>query len=148
MLQENKANFKQQFDDFEPSIVQNIEWSSLSNGLIHDNRIITEMIKPKTNGICNKNNNSDTTNLVNRSKTKVQVLSYSDGKNKVINLTKNLANLIDLNILQIEDITPELINEKLTFNGRLPDPDLAIMCGDTMCTYGFLPWQSRITQFL
>lgn len=132
----------------EPSVVQYVEWSSLPSSLNDDFRTITETMKPKTNGICTKNIISNTTNLTNRSKTKVQVLSYSDGKDKIINLTKNLANAVDLNVLQIKNIKPELINEKLSLNGRIPDPDLAITCGDTMCTYGFLPWQTRVTQFL
>lgn len=80
-------------------------------------------------------------------KTKVQLLSYEDGKGKIVSLAQNLAKAVTNGDLQSNEINIELLDEKLHSEG-IPDPDLAFICGHTFSTYGFLPWQIRTTEFL
>lgn len=80
--------------------------------------------------------------------TKIKILSYEDGKDKIVSMTKNISENVCLNVLKETDITAESLDERLNLFIRVPNPDLAIVFGKTMCTYGFLPWQSRITEFL
>lgn len=47
------------------------------------------------------------------------------------------------------NITIDLIEEKLrATGGRVPDPDVAIHFGALCSTFGLLPWQIRLTEFM
>ena len=74
-------------------------------------------------------------------------MSYEDGKGKIVSLAQKIAKAVASGVLQTNEINIELLNEKL-HSEDIPDPDLAFICGDTCSTYGFLPWQIRITEFL
>ena len=145
VLQKNQGFIKKKLHEIEPLLSQNIEWS---NHLNKENGKIQTIVvtSTPTTGTMYTNQIISTQNGIN--KVKIQILSYTDGKDKIVAETKSLAKKIDSNNLQENDITSELLDEKLSLNRKIPDPDLAIVFGETMCTYGFLPWQSKITQFL
>ena len=47
------------------------------------------------------------------------------------------------------NITVDLIDDKLrTVSGKVPDPDVAIYFGGFCSTFGLLPWQIRLTEFI
>jgi dehydrodolichyl diphosphate syntase complex subunit NUS1 len=69
-----------------------------------------------------------------------------DGKQKISNFMLNellrKKDEIDVNL------SVDVINEQLnTYYGSIPDPDLALYFGHVQSTYGFLPWQIRLTEF-
>lgn len=80
-------------------------------------------------------------------KTRVQILSYEDGKGKIVSFTQDLAKGVCSGGLRPDEISIELLRDKLQFEG-IPDPDLAIVCGHTLSTYGFLPWHIKVTEFV
>jgi dehydrodolichyl diphosphate syntase complex subunit NUS1 len=50
--------------------------------------------------------------------------------------------------MRAADINQDLIDQHLRAELDIPDPELALICGDVCSTYGFLPWQIRVTEFL
>jgi len=82
-----------------------------------------------------------------KSKINVSLLSDIDSKGKIVTVTQSLAKAVCLGNLDPEEITDELITEKLQIKG-MPDPDLALIYGYTCSTHGVLPWHTRTTEFL
>eukprot|EP00794_Sanderia_malayensis_P000090 gene90-694_t len=78
----------------------------------------------------------------------VQVLSEKDGKEDIVNAAKKIISLVSNKEIAIKDINPALVNDNLKATKGLPDPDLAIQFGEVVCLNGFLPWQSRLTEFI
>ncbi|KAJ8682044.1 hypothetical protein QAD02_017836 [Eretmocerus hayati] len=144
-LQDSLGLVKKKLDELEPDVSASVEWTSSVTSVSDHSKNGMNGISP--NGIHSKIIPSDLPNSIERRKTKVQILSYDTGKKRIVSLTRSLAYAVKFSIVQEEDITSELLEEKLTFNGKLTDPDLAIVFGKTMCTWGFSPWQARITQF-
>jgi undecaprenyl diphosphate synthase len=66
-------------------------------------------------------------------------LSYS-GRWEIIEATKKLAKDFERGIIQLEDITEELISQNLT-TAQIPDPDLMIRSGGEQRISNFLIWQ-------
>lgn len=58
-----------------------------------------------------------------------------------------MAEAVVAGTIKSEEINIDLLDEKLNV-WRIPDPDLGIIYGHVCCTYGVLPWQTRITEFL
>uniref|UniRef100_A0A6B2EH20 ditrans,polycis-polyprenyl diphosphate synthase [(2E,6E)-farnesyldiphosphate specific] n=1 Tax=Phlebotomus kandelakii TaxID=1109342 RepID=A0A6B2EH20_9DIPT len=80
---------------------------------------------------------------------KVQILSRADGKQTIGNLCRTLSQEVQRGELEVDQIDVEFVNKRLSeLTGRLPDPDVAVYTGSFCCTYGFLPWQSRLTEFI
>ncbi|GAB0095914.1 dehydrodolichyl diphosphate synthase complex subunit NUS1 [Sergentomyia squamirostris] len=80
---------------------------------------------------------------------RVQILSRADGKQTIGDLCRTLSQEVQQGKLQIDQIDVEFVNRRLSdLTGRIPDPDIAIYTGKFCCTYGFLPWQSRLTEFI
>ncbi|XP_014485258.1 PREDICTED: dehydrodolichyl diphosphate syntase complex subunit Nus1 isoform X2 [Dinoponera quadriceps] len=71
----------------------------------------------------------------------------NDGKGKIVTLTQSLAKAVSTGKLDPEEITDQLITEKLQVKG-MPDPDLALIYGYSCSTHGLLPWHTRTTEFL
>jgi len=82
-----------------------------------------------------------------KSKINVSLLSDIDSKGKIVTLTQSLARAVSTGSLDPEEITDQLISEKLQIKG-MPDPDLALIYGYTCSTHGVLPWHTRTTEFL
>ncbi|XP_059617582.1 dehydrodolichyl diphosphate synthase complex subunit nus1 [Phlebotomus argentipes] len=80
---------------------------------------------------------------------KVQILSRADGKQTIGDLARTLSQEVQRGELQVDQIDVEFVNKRLgDLTGRVPDPDVAVYTGSFCCTYGFLPWQSRLTEFI
>lgn len=82
-----------------------------------------------------------------KSKINVLLLSDTDNKGKIVTLVQSLTRAVSLGNLDPEDITDQLISEKLDMKG-MPNPDLALIYGYTCSTHGLLPWHTRTTEFL
>ncbi|XP_011139777.1 dehydrodolichyl diphosphate synthase complex subunit NUS1 [Harpegnathos saltator] len=119
----NESNLKEQFAKKWPDLVENITWNSYTKA-------------PSQNGITDS-----------RTKINVSFLSDVDGKGKIVTLTQSLAKAVSSGKLDPEEITDQLITEKLQIKG-MPDPDLALIYGYSCSTHGLLPWHTRTTEFL
>ncbi|XP_034949147.1 dehydrodolichyl diphosphate synthase complex subunit Nus1 [Chelonus insularis] len=78
--------------------------------------------------------------------TRVNFLSYEDGKPQIINLTKEICQQVKSGLLKTDDINQDFIDEKLKID-HFPDPDIAIVTGSKFSTFGLLPWHIRLTEF-
>lgn len=122
-LKKNEANLKEEFAKKRPNLIKHIIWNSYTKS-------------PSQNGITG-----------NKSKINVSLLSDTDNKGKIVTLVQSLTRAVSLGNLDPEDITNQLISEKLDMKG-MPNPDLALIYGYTCSTYGLLPWHTRTTEFL
>ncbi|KAM0734306.1 Dehydrodolichyl diphosphate synthase complex subunit NUS1 [Formica fusca] len=122
-LKKNEANLKEEFAKKRPDLIDHIIWNSHTK-------------PPSQNGITG-----------NRSKINVLLLSDIDGKGKIVTLVQSLTKAVSSGNLDPEDITDQLISEKLDMKG-MPNPDLALIYGYTCSTHGLLPWHTRTTEFL
>lgn len=75
----------------------------------------------------------------------INILSLNDGQKTVAKITKEYLT----SGLKQENIGIAYVDEQLKKRGgNLPDPDLAMYCGRTCSTFGLLPWQIRLTEFV
>uniref|UniRef100_A0A1L8DP96 ditrans,polycis-polyprenyl diphosphate synthase [(2E,6E)-farnesyldiphosphate specific] n=2 Tax=Nyssomyia neivai TaxID=330878 RepID=A0A1L8DP96_9DIPT len=80
---------------------------------------------------------------------KVRFVSRDDGKPALGNLCRILSEEVQRGQLEVDQIDVDYVNKRLSImSGHVPDPDVAIYTGDFCCTYGFLPWQCRLTEFI
>lgn len=123
IIKKQSDKFKKEFQKSKPDLYSRINWD------------------------CDKLNNNNNNNETNgyKNTTKVHFLCYKDGKGNIVNLTKDIAQAVTLGVLKREEINSNLINEKLSYN--FPEPDLAIVFGNTFSTFGLLPWHIRLTAF-
>lgn len=79
----------------------------------------------------------------------VNFFEPEDGKGQMIKTTQTLADDVKEGRLDVDDITIELVDKKLNKHvWELPDPELALYFGGVCSNFGFLPWQTRLTEFL
>ncbi|GLI77993.1 hypothetical protein PoHVEF18_006290 [Penicillium ochrochloron] len=87
------------------------------------------------------------------------LLSSTDGRETIVDLTKTLAEMSQNGKLSPEDITPELVDaeiseittQPLQASGRgvsplKPEPDLLLVFGPFLKLDGYPPWQIRLTE--
>lgn len=122
-FKKNEINLKEEFARKRPDLVEHIIWNPYAKA-------------PSQNGI-----------IGNKAKINVSLLSDIDSKGKIVTLTQSLAKAVSTGNLDPEEITDQLISEKLQIKG-MPDPDLALIYGYTCSTHGVLPWHTRTTEFL
>lgn len=122
-LKKNETNFKEEFEKKRPDLVEYIVWNSHTKA-------------SSQNGITGS-----------RSRINVSLLSDVDSRGKIVTLTQSLAKAVSAGNLNVEEITNQLITEKLQIKG-MPDPDLALIHGYTCSTHGLLPWHTKTTEFL
>jgi len=77
----------------------------------------------------------------------ILLLSASDGRRTLVDLTKTLAEMSQKAKLAPEDISTELIDAELT-ESVMGEPDLLILFGDSVVLQGYPPWQVRLTEIL
>lgn len=123
-LQRSKDVIEKKLVTLRPDLEQQITWTSRSS---------VKTTKYGINGT--------------KHKTKIQLLSYEDGKRRIVSLAQDLANAVTSGVLEAKEIDVTLLSDKLQLED-IPDPDLAFVCGHTFSTYGFLPWHIRITEFI
>ncbi|GAM86678.1 hypothetical protein ANO11243_046960 [Dothideomycetidae sp. 11243] len=75
----------------------------------------------------------------------ILLLSESDGRRTLVDLTKTLAEMSQKHKLSPEDISTELIDAELK-ESVMDEPDLLILFGDSVVLDGYPPWQVRLTE--
>ena len=80
------------------------------------------------------------TMMANNTGLKFQVATNYGSRAEIINAIKQITNDIKNNTLQPEEITEELLSEKLYTHG-LPDPDMLVRTGGEMRVSNYLLWQ-------
>lgn len=78
----------------------------------------------------------------------VTLLSELDGKGDIVEACREFCIGIQTKRRAIKEMEPEFFNNFLKATHGIPDPDLAIKFGDVQMIMGFLPWQSRLTEFV
>ena len=69
------------------------------------------------------------------------------GRNEILNAVKQIAKKVKDGVLDVEDISEQIISDNLYTKG-MPDPDLLIRTSGEMRTSNFLPWQIVYSEFL
>lgn len=80
-------------------------------------------------------------------KLSILLLSASDGRRTLVDLTKTLTEMSQKNKLSPEDISAELIDAELS-ESVMGEPDLLMLFGDSVVLQGYPPWQVRLTEIL
>ena len=78
----------------------------------------------------------------------VTLLDISDGKAGIVRVARQLCEKAQAKEMKSCEVNLEFIHEFIIKDAGVPEADLAIYCGDICSTYGFLPWHSRVTEFL
>lgn len=79
----------------------------------------------------------------------VNFFEPDDGKGQIVKTSQILAEEAKNGKLEVDDITIEFVDNKLNKGiWELPDPELALYFGGVCSNFGFLPWQTRLTEFL
>ncbi|CAG9857019.1 unnamed protein product [Phyllotreta striolata] len=73
----------------------------------------------------------------------VKILTEEDGRENIVNLTKELA--VDRD--RANGISIESINGWLLERFEFPDPDMGLVCGGRLHILNYPPWQLRLTEF-
>lgn len=77
----------------------------------------------------------------------VLLLSASDGRRTLVDLTKTLAEMSQKSKIAPEDISSELIDAEIT-ESVMEEPDLLMLFADSVVLQGYPPWQIRLTEIL
>lgn len=75
------------------------------------------------------------------------MLSESDGRRTLVDLTKTLAEMSQKHKLNPEDISMDLIDAELS-EGVMDEPDLLILFSESVVLDGYPPWQIRLSEIL
>ena len=120
----------------------------------YSKRADSENIKVKIignkNGLSEKMKNS-ITKCMERTKNNTGItfniaLNYG-GRDEIISAIKNIAEKLNNNEIQIEDINEQIISDNL-YTKNQPDPDLLIRTSGELRLSNFLTWQLVYTEFL
>lgn len=95
---------------------------------------------PKVNGYIN--------GFAGRQVPHVMLLDITDGKAGIVRAAQQICEKALAKELATHDVNLDLMNEYVIKEAGVPEPELALYCGDICSLYGFLPWHSRITEFL
>ncbi|TKA22543.1 hypothetical protein B0A50_08084 [Salinomyces thailandicus] len=90
-----------------------------------------------------------TTNNLNDPPTRphltILLISASDGRQTLVDLTRTLASMAQANKLIPADISADLIDAEIT-ESVMGEPDLLLVFGDRVVLNGYPPWQVRLTE--
>jgi dehydrodolichyl diphosphate syntase complex subunit NUS1 len=75
----------------------------------------------------------------------ILLLSSSDGRSTLVDLTKTLAEMVQYGKIVPQDITQDLINEQIS-QSIMDEPDLLLLFGPNVILQGYPPWQLRLTE--
>ncbi|XP_034253609.1 dehydrodolichyl diphosphate synthase complex subunit nus1 [Thrips palmi] len=95
---------------------------------------------PRTNGYKN--------GIAGKQYPHVMLFDITDGKAGIARIARELCEKALAKEITHNDINLKFLNEIVLREAGVPEPELGIYCGDICSTYGFLPWHSRITEFL
>lgn len=92
-----------------------------------------------------KHQNGHKNGFINAHPIQINVFTLQDGQKSVAQVAKECVT----NNIRNDEITIEYVDKQLKKKlGELPDPELALYCGRICSTYGLLPWQIRLTEFI
>lgn len=85
-----------------------------------------------------------------RSSSQVDVflLSSGEGRKSIVEVAKNICQLVIEKQIKSSEITPQFIDFYFQGETGYPDPDLVIKFGLTESLMGFMPWHVRLTEIL
>lgn len=95
---------------------------------------------PKTNGYIN--------GYAGKQFPHIMLLDISDGKPGIVRVAKQICEEVLSKELSPNEVDLELFSKYVMKESGVPEPELAFYCGDIFSLYGFLPWHSRVTEFL
>ncbi|XP_055641479.1 dehydrodolichyl diphosphate synthase complex subunit Nus1 [Toxorhynchites rutilus septentrionalis] len=80
----------------------------------------------------------------------VSFYSLEDGKHQLASTARTIASALRNRFISAPaEVTIEMVNRKLQHRyHQVPDPELAVYFGNILSTYGMLPWQIRLTEFV
>ncbi|XP_058444458.1 dehydrodolichyl diphosphate synthase complex subunit Nus1 [Malaya genurostris] len=80
----------------------------------------------------------------------VSFFDPEDGQKQLLAATRTVTDRLRAgSISTAADVTVELVDQIIQdSNYHIPDPELAVYFGAICCTYGMLPWQIRLTEFI
>lgn len=131
-IKENNLKYKQSFKEGINGTT-GLDINQNGNGCCNGNRIkqndfdkwFSQMLSTSENSSCN---------------TKLNILSRQQCETDLLTSIKELSeSKIDVNSVSLQ--------EKLHEKCPLPDPEVAIVIGNKLCSYGMLPWNIRLTEF-
>ncbi|KAL7300170.1 hypothetical protein TKK_0007016 [Trichogramma kaykai] len=136
ILQKNVKEIEKKFIQLKPQMAEKIEWNchlidSTDKTLLKIEKISSDV--------------SESNSVIQSSDYhKIQFLSYGDGKQKIVDCIKSMVNKKYLTQCSMEELQALLDS---TLSTGFPDLDLAIVVGSSMCSYGLLPWHTKVTEF-
>lgn len=80
----------------------------------------------------------------------VSFFAPEDGRRHLVEAAQTISNqLKEGSVCSPEDVTVEMVDKRLQQHfHHIPDPELVIYFGSVCSTFGMLPWQIRLTEFL
>ncbi|XP_078375677.1 dehydrodolichyl diphosphate synthase complex subunit Nus1-like [Oculina patagonica] len=78
----------------------------------------------------------------------ISLLSEHDGKGDIVEAAREFCRGIQTKHRAPKEMEPDLLNSILKATYGIPDPELAFKFGDAQMIMGYLPWQTRLTEFL
>ncbi|KOS22012.1 putative undecaprenyl pyrophosphate synthase [Escovopsis weberi] len=75
----------------------------------------------------------------------LHLISYQDGRESIVDLTRTLADMSQKGKISPQDISMELVDAELS-EGIMPEPELLILFGPHVELSGYPPWQIRLTE--
>ncbi|KAK4560716.1 hypothetical protein LTR86_005295 [Recurvomyces mirabilis] len=75
----------------------------------------------------------------------ILLISFTDGRQTLVDLTRTLATMAQDYKLKPADISQELIDAEIT-ESVMGEPDLLIVFGERVMLDGYPPWQVRLTE--
>jgi len=77
----------------------------------------------------------------------ILLLSASDGRRTLVDLTKTLVEMSQKSKLAPEDISAELIDAEIS-ESVMEEPDMVMLFNDSVVLQGYPPWQIRLSEIL
>lgn len=77
----------------------------------------------------------------------ISLLSEQDGKGDIVDAAREFCKGVQLKHRMPKQMEPDVFNDILKATCGIPDPELALKFGDVQMIMGFLPWQTRLTEF-
>lgn len=78
----------------------------------------------------------------------ITLLSEKDGKGDIVEAAREFCQEVQTKRRATKEMEPDYLNSLLKATCGMPDPDLALKFGSFKMIMGFLPWQTRLTEFL
>ncbi|CAK1585246.1 unnamed protein product [Parnassius mnemosyne] len=86
---------------------------------------------------------------MNANKIIINIFNYMNGRPQIVNCIKQIAKGEVLCKKKSTEYTTQEFGEALIQTYSLiPDPDLILYTGPLCCSYGLMPWQIRLTEFI